>query len=57
VVGVLVLVSIVPLATWAATGSLRQAWRALRGYALVLTLLGGTALLGVLIAGIGLLMA
>jgi hypothetical protein len=47
------LLSIVPLATWAATGSLRSAWEALKGYMLCMGILAGFCLLGVLAALIG----
>lgn len=45
--------AIVPLCTWAATGRLKDAWRAAKGYALVLGILMGVALVFVVIAGIG----
>jgi hypothetical protein len=35
--------SLVPLATWAATGRWRDAWRAAKGYAFALAIMGGVA--------------
>lgn len=44
-VGTLVaLLSVVPLATLAATGSLRDAWEAAKGYAMVWAIIGGMAI-------------
>lgn len=43
--------SIVPLAILAATGSLRAAWEAARGYALVMLLITGPGLVIGLLAG------
>lgn len=49
------LVSIVPLFTWAMTGSARQAWQSARGYILVLViLLAIPALVGLVAAIAGL---
>lgn len=43
------LLSIVPLATWAATGRLKDAWVAMRGYMLCLGLMAAVAVfLGIL---------
>ena len=40
-----VILSIVPLFIWGATGSLRQAWEALKGYLLVMAILTAPGLL------------
>ena len=46
---VLGLLSIVPLCTWAATGSWRSAMHSLRGYLLCMGILAGLALVGGLV--------
>lgn len=47
------LFAIVPLCTWADTGSLRAAWEAAKGYGVVMGILAGLALFGVLAGAIG----
>ncbi len=47
--GVVGLLSIVPLATWAATGSLQQAWDALKGYLIALFPVWVGVVLGLLV--------
>jgi uncharacterized membrane protein len=41
--GIAALVALVPLSTWAATGSPRQAWQALKGYCVAMGLVVGLA--------------
>lgn len=50
---ILGLFSIVPLATWAATGSLRAAYEALKGYMLCMGILAALSVLFLLAALIG----
>lgn len=50
--GIAALVSIVPLATWAATGRLRAAWEALRGYCLVMFIVVGLPMIAGALVGL-----